>query len=201
MDISACRCRPFHDHPSKWSRPSFLELLMGLFADPARLDGIGQLLSRRVSGQVREIVLALAGGAMLAYEPDVLAQQVLWVPISWIRCGGLSATRTRTAAMQAGLCRIPHFCQSSAKRLKPLAVASAQSDHLANFRSVARLYQCWRSTAGASSSGSMRLWYASTELQHHVWIATGRWRRITNWSAIAIPHSTNREIASASKLE
>ena len=41
----------------------FLELLMRLFADPAGLDGAGQLLDRRVGGQVREVVLALAGRA------------------------------------------------------------------------------------------------------------------------------------------
>jgi len=55
----------------------FLELLMRLFADPARLDGAGQLLDWRVGRQVREVVLALAGRAMFAHEPDFLAWQVL----------------------------------------------------------------------------------------------------------------------------
>ena len=55
----------------------FLELLMCLFADPACFDGAGQLLDRRVGGQVREVVLAFAGRAMLAHEPDLLAWQVL----------------------------------------------------------------------------------------------------------------------------
>jgi hypothetical protein len=55
----------------------FLELLMCLFADPARFDGAGQLLDRRVGGQVGEVVLALAGRAMFADEPDFLAWQVL----------------------------------------------------------------------------------------------------------------------------
>lgn len=48
----------------------FLELLMCLFADPARFDGAGQLLDRRVGRQVREVVLAFAGRAMLAHESD-----------------------------------------------------------------------------------------------------------------------------------
>ena len=38
----------------------FLELLMGLLADPPRFDGAGQLLDRRVSRHVGEVVLALA---------------------------------------------------------------------------------------------------------------------------------------------
>ena len=37
----------------------FLELLMRLLADPARLDGAGQFLDRRVRRQVREIVFPL----------------------------------------------------------------------------------------------------------------------------------------------
>lgn len=42
----------------------FLQLLMGLFANPARLDGGGDILDRRVCGQVREIIFALAAGAI-----------------------------------------------------------------------------------------------------------------------------------------
>lgn len=34
----------------------FLQLLMGLFANPARLDGGGDILDRRVCVQVREII-------------------------------------------------------------------------------------------------------------------------------------------------
>jgi hypothetical protein len=46
--ISACRCRPVQDRPSKWPRPSkavpstLFELLVSLLAHPARLDGGGQ---------------------------------------------------------------------------------------------------------------------------------------------------------------
>jgi hypothetical protein len=43
----------------------FLELLMGLLADPAGFDGAGQILERRVGGQIAEVVFALSGGAVL----------------------------------------------------------------------------------------------------------------------------------------
>src|SRR5437868_2832181 len=41
----------------------FLELLMGLLANPARRDGAGEHLDRRAGWQVREVVVALATGA------------------------------------------------------------------------------------------------------------------------------------------
>ena len=50
---------------------------MGLFADPARLDGPGQLFERRVGGQVGQIVFALTGRTMFANNPDILAGQML----------------------------------------------------------------------------------------------------------------------------
>lgn len=50
---------------------------MGLFADPARLDGPGQLFERRVGGQVGQIVFALTGRTMFANNPDLLAGQML----------------------------------------------------------------------------------------------------------------------------
>lgn len=55
----------------------FLELLMGLFADPARLDGPCEPFDRRVRRQVREIIFAFAGRAMFADDPDFLAGQML----------------------------------------------------------------------------------------------------------------------------
>ncbi len=54
-----------------------LELLVHLLADPARLDQGGQDLERRVGRMIGQVVLALAVGAMLAYEPSLLAGQVL----------------------------------------------------------------------------------------------------------------------------
>ena len=44
----------------------FLELLVRLLADPARLDRRGQRLEAGFRRQVREIVFLLAGGAPLA---------------------------------------------------------------------------------------------------------------------------------------
>jgi hypothetical protein len=73
MSVEPFRRAPFEVVEAEF----FFELLMRLFADPVRLDGAGQLLDRRVGGQVREVILALAGRAMLAHEPDFLAWQVL----------------------------------------------------------------------------------------------------------------------------
>ena len=55
----------------------FLELLMRLLADPARLDGTCKLLHRGVWGQVGQIEFALSGRAMFADQPDFLARQML----------------------------------------------------------------------------------------------------------------------------
>lgn len=50
----------------------FLELLVRLFADPARLDRTGRFLDGNVCGQVREIVFTFAVGTMLAYQSCLL---------------------------------------------------------------------------------------------------------------------------------
>src|SRR3546814_11673945 len=55
----------------------FLDLLMGLLADPARLYGAGDIPDRRICGQVREIIVALAAGAMLADQPCFFPGHVL----------------------------------------------------------------------------------------------------------------------------
>jgi hypothetical protein len=60
-----------------------LELLMGLLAEPARLNGGGEDFQRRLGRQVREVVLVLA---CLAQEPDLLlAWEVLVRPFSSVR--------------------------------------------------------------------------------------------------------------------
>src|SRR5215207_3826954 len=60
-----------------------LELLMGLLAQPARLDGGGEDFQRRLGRQVREVVLVLACRTALAHEPDLLvAWEVLVRPFS-----------------------------------------------------------------------------------------------------------------------
>ena len=51
-----------------------LELLVRLFANPARLDGSGQGLEIGLRRQVGQVVLAFARRAMLADEPDRLAR-------------------------------------------------------------------------------------------------------------------------------
>src|SRR3546814_17509505 len=56
-------------------RALFLELLMRLFADSARLDCPGQVLDGGVGRRVREIVFALAVRTMLAHQPGRSAER------------------------------------------------------------------------------------------------------------------------------
>ena len=55
----------------------FLELLVSLLANPARLDRCGQRLQVDVGGEIGQIVFLPAGGAPLANEPDLFAWHVL----------------------------------------------------------------------------------------------------------------------------
>ena len=55
----------------------FLELLVRLFADPACLDGASEIPDRRICGQVREIIFALAAGTMLTNQPSFFPGHVL----------------------------------------------------------------------------------------------------------------------------
>src|ERR1700722_6522239 len=55
----------------------FLELLVGLLADPSRLDRGGERPEAGVGRQVGKIVFALARGAPLADEPGLLARHAL----------------------------------------------------------------------------------------------------------------------------
>src|SRR3990170_5489981 len=55
----------------------FLELLMGLLADPARFDGARQVFDRRIGGQVREVIFTLSAGAMFPDQPNFFAGHVL----------------------------------------------------------------------------------------------------------------------------
>ena len=55
----------------------FLEVLVGLRADPSRLDRGAERLEVGVGRQVAKIVFALARGATLADEPGLLARHVL----------------------------------------------------------------------------------------------------------------------------
>jgi hypothetical protein len=62
----------------------FLELLMGLFADPARLDRAGESLDRGVARQIGEIVFALAIRAMLPTN-QASSPGMCWAPAEPIR--------------------------------------------------------------------------------------------------------------------
>jgi hypothetical protein len=78
----------------------FLELLMRLFADPARLDGTGDILDWRVRRKAGEIVFSLSAGAILAHQPG-LPPGICCAPAAPIRCGAPSAIRTRMTAKRA----------------------------------------------------------------------------------------------------
>lgn len=60
----------------------FLELLMGLLADPTGFDGAGQLLERGIDRQVAEVVFALGGGTMLADQLYLLAGKMLLLKVT-----------------------------------------------------------------------------------------------------------------------
>ena len=60
----------------------FLQLLMGLLADPAGFDGAGQLPERCVDGQIAEVVFAFASGAVLADQPYLFAGRMLLAEIT-----------------------------------------------------------------------------------------------------------------------
>jgi len=55
----------------------FLELLMGLLADPARLDRGGESFEISVERDLDQIVFSFAGSAPFADEPDLFAGQML----------------------------------------------------------------------------------------------------------------------------
>ena len=81
----------------------FLELLMGLLTDPSCLDRGGELLERRIDGQVRHIVLLLPGRPSLTDEPDLVAWHALHAIVEHpvlVAIGNANATR-RKATCQA----------------------------------------------------------------------------------------------------
>ena len=55
----------------------FFQLLMGLLADPSRLDGGGQGAQVRLGGQVGEIVFLLSGRPVFADQPGLVPRKML----------------------------------------------------------------------------------------------------------------------------
>src|SRR5512132_270740 len=72
-----------------------------LLANPSCLDGDRQVAQVGLRRQVGEIVFLLSRHPVFADEPSLLPGQMLLTLLSLIRCGGPSATRTRTAAKRA----------------------------------------------------------------------------------------------------
>lgn len=80
-----------------------LELLVHLFANPAHLDGAGDVLDRGVGGKVGEIVFSLAVRAMLTHQPSLFAWHMLCASSAdppW-RTIGDTHTHGRKASRQA----------------------------------------------------------------------------------------------------
>src|SRR5690348_13427274 len=93
----------------------FLQLLVRLFTDPARLDGSGEHRERGVDGQVGEVVFMLATGATFADQPGFVAGHMLathvanalWRPISDPHAHGGKACRQLTFRAAAPADRAP----------------------------------------------------------------------------------------------
>lgn len=107
--------------------PEILSPPFSLLADPAGLDGAGELFDRRVGRQVGEVVLAFACRSRLPDKPDLVAGQMLSV-ISWIRCVGPSATRTRTAAKWAESVHLVPRRQLTWRHFSASSVACADTE-------------------------------------------------------------------------
>src|SRR3954469_16219010 len=78
----------------------FFQLLVSLLANPSRLDGGRQGAQVRLRRQVGEIVFLLSEILCSPMSQASSPGRCCW-PLSLIRCGGPSATRTRTAAKRA----------------------------------------------------------------------------------------------------
>src|SRR5277367_861700 len=114
----------------------FLELLVGLLADPSRLDRGGERLEVGVGRQVGKIVFALARGATLADEPGLLARHVLhallmdalWRTIGDEHAHGGEGRRQRsfgsfTPADASPLCGGEHVFGRRGELIRDLALA------------------------------------------------------------------------------
>ena len=79
----------------------FLELLVGLLADPSRLDRGGERLEVGVGRQVGKRAFGVSPEARGSPTSQASSPGICCMPVSWMRCGGPSAIRTRTAAKEA----------------------------------------------------------------------------------------------------
>ena len=105
----------------------FLQLLVSLLTDPARLDGAGEHRDRRVGGKVGEVVFVLASSATFADQPGFVSGHMLATHVANAMCGP-SATRTRTAAKRAdGRPLVPRR-QPTERQDVPASIASAAID-------------------------------------------------------------------------
>ena len=101
MDIGQCRCRPVQDRPSKWSRPSSsLSCRCACSQTQRAIDGPGKLLQRGVRRQVGQVDFR-SPVERCTPTSQTSSPGRCWTPMSWIRWGDPSATRTRRSAKRA----------------------------------------------------------------------------------------------------
>src|SRR6516162_11462220 len=91
MTVQACPRSPLEVIEAEF----FLELLMRLLADPARLDGPGELLRRRVGRKIGEIVFALTGRTVLADHPHLFTGQMLRAHVADSLCRAIGDTHAQ----------------------------------------------------------------------------------------------------------
>ena len=100
----------------------FLELLVSLLADPTRFDRRSHFPEIGVGREVGQIVFLLAGRSPTS---QISSPGMCCMPLSPIRCGGPSATRTRTAAKQAFRGPFVPLRQASVRHFAWVSMSSA----------------------------------------------------------------------------
>ena len=119
----------------------FLELLASLLADPARFDRRGQCPEIGVGREVGQIVFR-SPEARRSPTSQTSSPGICCMPLSPIRCGGPSATRTRTAAKRAFRGPLVPLRQASVRHFAWVSMSSARNGedigHMAFARAAAR---------------------------------------------------------------
>ena len=87
----------------------FLQLLVRLLTDPARLDGADKHLERRVTRQVRKVIFALAAGATFADQPYLVAGHMLATHVADALPRPISDPHTHSGKA----CRQSTFCAAA----------------------------------------------------------------------------------------
>jgi len=107
----------------------FFHLLVGLLADPSRLDGGRQRAQVGAGGQVAEVYCRSPDARCSPMSQASSPGRCCW-PLSPIRCGGPSAVRTRTAAKRTSSLPFVPVRQAMLRHLAPASMSSAATDRI-----------------------------------------------------------------------